>query len=228
MKTTIEKNDTEIKNDVLSELKYEPSVNVTDIGVLVKEGTVTLTGYANSYREKWNAVRATKRVGGVAAIADNIEIKLPSSLQRSDGDIATAAINQLNWSTTIPEGTIEITVRKGWITLEGQLEWGYQKTDAEYAVHHLTGVMGVTNLITLKPTLYPSDVESAIDQAFERNALLDAERIEVRISGSKVTLRGKVRNHAERDEAERVAWAAPGVFNVDNQLKVEWSWGFAE
>ena len=227
MKTSIEKSDTEIKSDVLSELKYEPSVNVTDIGVLVKDGAVTLNGYARSYGEKWNAVRATKRVGGVTAIADDIEVKLLDSMKRNDGDIAAAAVNQINWSTTIPEGTIQVTVRKGWITLEGQLEWWYQKNDAQYAVQHLSGVMGVSNLITIKPKLSPSDVESAIDRAFERNALLDAERIEVKTSGGKVTLSGKVRNYAEREEAERVAWAVPGVSTVDNQLNVEWSCSLA-
>jgi len=227
MKTNTEKSDTEIKTDVLAELKYEPSVNVTDIGVLVKDGTVTLFGYATSYGEKWNAVRATKRVSGVTAIADDIEVKLPDSLRRTDGDIAAAAAIQINLSSAIPTGAVKITVSEGWITLEGQLEWWYQRNDAQYAVQHLPGVKGLTNLITIKPMLKPSDVESAIARAFERNALVDAERIEVKTSGSKVTLSGKVRNYAEREEAERVAWAAPGVLAVDNQLKVGLSWGFA-
>ena len=227
MKTTMEKSDTEIKSDVLSELAFEPSVNVTDIGVLVKDGAVTLNGYARSYGEKWNAVRAAKRVGGVTAIADDIEVKLPESLRRTDGDIAAAAVNQINCSTSIPKGTVGITVRDGWITLEGQLEWWYQKNDAQYAIQHLWGVTGVSNLITIKPKLKPSAVDSAIERAFDRNAFLDAERIEVKTSGGKVTLSGKVRNYAEREEAERVAWAVPGVSTVDNQLNVEWSCSLA-
>ena len=228
MKSSIEKNDTELQSDVLSELKYEPSVDVTDIGVLVKNGTVTLNGYATSYGEKWSAVRAAKRVAGVKAIADDIEVKLPGSLIRTDGDIAGAAVNQINWSTTVPTGTTEVTVSKGWITLEGKLEWWYQKTAAEDAVRYLAGVKGVTNLITIKPKLAPAEVESAIESAFERNALLDAKKVHVETSGNKVILRGEVRNYAEREEAERVAWAAPGVVSVDNQLTVEWSWSYPD
>ena len=223
MKSDIKKSDTELKSDVLAELKYEPSVKVTDIGVLVKDGVVTLNGYASSYGEKWDAVRAAKRVAGVKAIADDIEVKLPDSQRRTDGDIAAAAANQIDWSTTIPTGAVEVTVREGWITLEGEVEWWYQKNAAENVVQYLAGVKGVTNLITIKPKLAPAEVETAIKSAFERNALLDATKIQVETSGNKVVLRGKVRNYAERDEAERAAWAAPGVFSVDNQLQVAWS-----
>ena len=228
MTTTLDKTDVELKTNVLAELKYEPSVKITDIGVLVKDGTVTLNGYATSYGEKWDAVRAAKRVAGVKAIADDIEVKLPSSLRRTDGDIAAAAATQINWSTTIPEGTAKVTVREGWITLEGAVEWQYQKNAAENVVQYMAGVKGVDNLITIKPKLAAGEVESAIKQAFARNAVVDAKKIQVSTSGNKVTLRGEVRNYAERDEAERVAWAAPGVFFVDNQLKLEWSWGFAK
>lgn len=228
MKSNLKKSDTELKRDVLAELKYEPSVKVTDIGVLVNDGAVTLNGYATSYGEKWDAVRAAKRVAGVKAIADDIEVKLPDSQRRTDGEIAAAAANQIAWSTTIPSGTVEVTVSEGWITLEGEVEWWYQKNAAEKAVLHLTGVKGVTNLIAIRPRLAPAEVETAIKSAFERNALLDAQKIEVETSGNEVILRGKVRNHAEREEAERAAWAAPGVFSVDNRLKVAWSWGFAE
>ena len=228
MKSDISKNDTELKNDVLAELKYEPSVQVSDIGVLVKDGAVTLNGYATNYGEKWEAVRAAKRVAGVRAIADDIEVKLPDSLRRTDGDIAAAAANQIDWSTTIPTGTIEVTVREGWITLEGEVEWWYQKDAAENAVRYLAGVKGVSNLITIKPKVASAEVATAIKSAFERNALLDANKIQVETSGNTVTLRGKVRNHAERDEAERAAWGAPGVWSVDNQLKVAWSWELAE
>jgi len=228
MKSNVIKSDPELKNDVLAELKYEPSVRVEDIGVLVKDGTVTLNGYASSYGEKWDAVRAAKRVAGVNAIADDIEVKLLDSRRRTDGDIAAAAANQINWSTTIPTGTVEVTVREGWITLEGEVEWWYQKDAAEDAVRYLAGVKGLTNLITIKPKVAPAGIATAIKSAFERSAVLDANRIQVETSGNKVTLRGKVRNHAERDEAERAAWGAPGVWSVDNKLKVDWSWAFAE
>ncbi|MGA3181053.1 MAG: BON domain-containing protein [Verrucomicrobiota bacterium] len=228
MSTIAKKSDTQLKTDVLAELKYEPSVNVTDIGVLVKDGAVTLNGYATSYGEKWDAVRAAKRVAGVKAIADDMEVKLPTSLRRTDGDIAASAVRQLNWSTTIPEGTVGITVRDGWITLDGEVEWWYQKTAAENAVMRLTGVKGVTNQITIKPKLAPAAVSTAIKSAFERNAILDANKIQVETSGNNVTLRGKVRSYAEKDEAERAAWAASGVSWVDNQLKVNWFESLAE
>jgi len=228
MKSNIKKTDTELKKDVLAELKYEPSVKVTDIGVLVNDGAVTLNGYASTYGEKWDAVRAAKRVAGVKAIADDIEVKLPDSPRRTDGDIAAAAANQIDWSTTIPTGTIEVAVREGWITLEGEVEWWYQKDAAENAVRYLAGVKGVSNLITIKPKVASAEVATAIKSAFERNALLDANKIQVETSGNKVVLRGKVRNHAERDEAERAAWGAPGVWSVDNKLKVAWSWELAE
>ena len=228
MSTIAKKSDTQLKTDVLAELKYEPSVNVTDIGVLVKDGAVTLNGYATSYGEKWDAVRVAKRVAGVKAIADDIEVKLPGSERRTDGDIAAAAAQQINWSTTIPTGTVEVTVREGWITLEGEVEWWYQRNAAENVVLHLAGVKGVSNLITIKPKLAPADVETAIKSAFERNALLDANKIQVETSGSKVTLRGKVRSYAEKDEAERAAWAAQGVTWVDNHLKVDWFQSMAE
>ena len=222
------KTDTELKMDVLAELRYEPSVKITDIGVLVKDGAVTLNGYATNYCEKWDAVCAVKRVAGVRAIADDIEVKLPDSQRRTDGDIAAASANQIDWSTTIPAGSVELTVREGRIKLEGEVEWRYQKNAAENAVQYLAGVRGVTNLITIKPKLAPADIETAIKSALARNALLDAKKIQVETTPGMVILRGIVRNYFEREEAERVAWAAPGVFSVENQLKVEWPWRRAE
>jgi len=149
--TITEKSDTEIKTDVLAELRYEPSVSIADIGVLVKDGAVTLNGYATSYSEKWNAVRATKRVAGVRAIADDIVIQLPHSQLRTDGDIAGAAANQLGWFTSIPKGAARVMVSDGWVTLEGEVEWWYQKNGAQEALQSMAGVKGVTNLITIKP-----------------------------------------------------------------------------
>jgi len=218
------KSDDQIKTDVLSELRYEPSVRVTDIGVLVKDGVVTLNGCASSHGEKWHAVLAAKRVAGVKAIADEITVVIPAPLRRPDAEIATAAAHQLDWSTTIPKGSAQVTVSEGWLTLNGEVEWQYQKTAANDVLQHMVGVKGITNQITIKPLISATDVEKTIRSAFERNAVLDAKRIEVETAGSKVTLRGKLANSNERDEAERVAWAAPGVLTVDNQITLEW-WG---
>ena len=223
MKTIDAKSDAEIKTDVLAELKYEPSVKVTDIGVLVKDGTVTLNGYATNYAEKWEAVRAAKRVAGVTAIADDIKVKLWDSFVRTDGDIATTAANQIKWITSIPTGKVQLTVSDGWITLEGELEWWFEKNEAERAVQSLAGVKGVTNEIKIKPKASASVIESDIERALERNALLDDSDIEVAVSGTKVTLRGTVSNYSEREEAVRIAWAAAGVTSVDDQLDIDWS-----
>ncbi len=226
MNTTINKSisDADLKNDILSELKYEPSVKATDIGVLVKDGTVTLNGFASSYWEKTCAVRAAKRVVGVNAIADDIKIKLPGSLNRTDGDIAADAAQQIKWSPSVPDDAVKVTVRDGWLTLEGNLEWWYEKNAAENAVHYLPGVKGVSNDICIKPKVSATSIESDIQAAFKRSASLDADEVTVSTSGNSVTLRGKVRTYAEKEEADRVAWAAPGVMSVDNKLSVNWSW----
>jgi osmotically-inducible protein OsmY len=228
MKSNLEKSDSEIKMDVLAELQYEPSIEVADIGVLVKDGEVTLNGYATCFGEKLDAVRAARRVAGVKFVADEVQVRLPDSLCRSDGEIAAAAANQIDCSTTIPRGTIGITVRDGSITLEGVVDRWYQKSAAEDAVLRQAGIKTLINRITIKTQVVSADVETAIKLAFERNALFDARKIQVETTGSKVVLRGLVRNHTEREEAERVAWAASGVASVDNQLKVDRSLDFAE
>lgn len=219
--STLERTDSQLKTDVLSELKYDPSIKYTDIGVVVKDGTVTLNGSTSSYSQKWEAVRATKRVAGVEAIADEIEVKFPNSLKCSDADIATAAAHHIDWFTTIPKGDVKVTVSEGWITLDGEVEWQYLKNAAGHFLQHITGVKGVSNLISIKPQL-TMEVEEAIKSAFKRNAMLDSSKIHVKTAGSKVTLTGRVRNYAELEEAARVAWDAPGVFSVDNQLSVKW------
>ncbi len=218
------KTDAQIKTDVLSELAYEPAVKVTDIGVLVKEGIVTLNGSTSTHGEKWHAIQAAKRVSGVRGIADEIDIVLTAPHRRSDTEIVLAAVHQIEWSTTIPVGTTKVTVRDGLITLEGEVEWWYQKNAAEDVLQYMVGIKGIRNLITIKPLISAVDVEQAIRAAFDRHAMLDARKIEVETIGSTVTLRGKVANSAERDEAERVAWAAPGVISVDNRIGLEWGW----
>jgi osmotically-inducible protein OsmY len=222
MQTIQDRTDRQIQDDVISELKYEPQVKATDVGVVVKNGTVTLTGFASSYGEKWAATRAAKRVAGVEAIADEIEIRLLDSHICDDSEIATAAAHRLAWLPSIPVGSVQPTVRGGWITLEGEVEWNYQRKDAEESVRHMRGVHGITNAIAIKPLVTASNIVTAIVCSLERSAVLDASKIEVEAKGHTVTLRGKVRSYAEKEDAENAAWNAPGVSLVDNQLKVKW------
>jgi osmotically-inducible protein OsmY len=222
MINVLDKTDTEIKTDVLSELKYDPSLKVTEIGVLVTDGIVTLNGYATSFDEKLAAVHAVKRVAGVLAIADDIELHIPDANHRTDGEIAAAAAHKIAWATTIPTGTVEITVRNGWIILEGEVEWWYQKNAAEIVMRSISGVHGISNSISIKPTDKIPAVGMGIEAAIDRNAMLDASKIRVEIVGSKVILHGTVRTLAQREEAERIAWAAQGVFSVEDHLAVKW------
>lgn len=222
---TASKSDVEIQADVMSELRYEPAVRVTDIGVVVKDGIVTLSGMTASHGEKWHAIRAAKRVAGVKGIADEVTVVLSAEHQRTDTDIATAAVHQLEWSTSIPKDALTVTVRDGWVTLEGELEWWYQRIAAEEVLKDMAGVRGIRNQVAIRPLLCAEDIASAIRSAFDRHAMLDARRIEIEIEGSRVILSGRVANSTEREEAERVAWAAPGVHAVDNRIRLEWGWG---
>ena len=222
MLNTIQKTDAQLKADVLSELEYEPSVKVTDIGVLVRDGTVTLNGYATSYGEKIAAVRAVKRIAGVKGIADDIEVQSIGFEHHPDEDIAAAAVQHIEWNKLLPKDRIVVTVRQGWITLTGTVEWQYQKDVAVNIVEDLSGIEGVFNLISIESQLTPMEIETAITAAFDRNALLAVRKIQVETIEHQVKLRGNVKNFTEREEAERVAWAAPGVAEVDNQLTMKW------
>lgn len=222
-----EKTDVDLKMDILAELRFEPTVNIADIGVLVRDHVVTLTGHASSYTEKLNAVQAAKRVAGVSALADDIKVDLRTLGLHTDRTLATEAINRINWSTLIPPGAVQLTVHKGHVTLEGQVDWRFQQHAAESTLQHMAGITGITNEITIKPTPSLEQIGSDIRSAIHRNVLLDDGEIRVEATGSHVVLTGKVRSHIEWEEAERVAWAAAGVLSVANRLRIEWFWNTA-
>lgn len=215
------KSDTQIRDDVLAELRWDPAVNETDVGVIVKDGNVTLTGHLSSFAEKYAAERAVQRVLGVKGVAVELDVRLPSNHQRTDAEIAAAVERAIEWHTLIPTEKVHPKVEKGWVTLSGEAEWDYQRRAAEGAVRNLLGVTGVTNLITLKPRVKADVVEGKIREALERQADREAKKIEVGVAGTAVTLRGKVHSLAERYAAQGAAWSAPGVTRVVNDILVE-------
>jgi osmotically-inducible protein OsmY len=215
------KGDSDVQRSVQDELKWEPGVSdASKIGVAVKDDVVTLTGFVSSYAEKWAAERAAKRVSGVNALAVELQVQLPGYAKKSDADIAKAAEHALSWDVLVPASSVSVMVERGWVTLDGNLNWQYQRSAAEDAVRGLTGVIGISNRIAVKPTVFPTDIKSKIEAALKRNAILDAESINVQTDGGKVTLTGTVSSWAERDEAEAAAWAAPGVTDLKDALTI--------
>jgi osmotically-inducible protein OsmY len=215
------KSNTQLQQDVLSELKYEPSVDSSEIGVTVKDGIVGLTGNVKSYVEKYAAVHAAERVAGVKAVTDEMKVDLPALHVRNDEDIARAAVNALQWDVWVPADCIKVKVDNGWVTLEGEVDYKYQQDAAERAVRNLTGLKGVSSLITLKkPAVLPSEIKADIDQALRRAAEVDADRIKVSVVNDTVTLKGTVSSWAERQAAENAAWSARGVRTVEDDLVI--------
>src|SRR5438445_2931928 len=200
---TVTSTDEQIQRDVLAELKWDARVQPNEIGVAVKDGVVALAGWVDSYTKRWAAEDAAHRVRGVKAVANDIEVRLPISAERTDADIAAAAVRALEWDAFVPVDKLDVTVSKGWVTLRGEVEWQYQRQDAERVVRRLSGVRGGTNLITVKPRLTPTELQEKIEQALVRTAELDAQRITVEVQGSKVILKGTGRRLPEEEQAER-------------------------
>ena len=215
------RSDSDIQRDVVAELKWDPSLEDEDIAVAVRDGVVTLAGFVHSYLDKWRAERVASRVKGVKAIANDLEVRLPSSSNRPDPEIARAAVDALTWNISVPRDRVQVRVEDGWVTLEGDVDYYYQREAAERAVRSLPGVKGITNRLTVKAHPTPADVKKQIKDALSRGAQFDADRITVEVVGSKAILRGTVRSYAEFRDAERAARNAPGIIEVQNELTID-------
>jgi len=212
--------DKTLRQFIIDELDFEPSIDAANIGVAVEKGVVTLTGHVTNYAEKIAAERTVERVKGVKAIAQEIEVRFSNQPKRSDDEIAQRALDILKWSVQVPADNIQVKVEKGWVTLIGDVEWQYQKQAAESAVRQLSGILGVSNVIEIKPHVAASDVHRKIMDSLKRNAEVEADSIRVVVENGKVILEGKVKAWYERNLAERAAWSAPGVKAVEDRLSI--------
>jgi osmotically-inducible protein OsmY len=215
------KTDIEIQKDVLDELKWEPYLSATEIGVAVKNGIVTLSGTVNSYLKKTRAEKAAKRVSGVKAVAEDIEVKYADSLLKNDTEIAETILNALKWHSAINEEKIKVKVENGIVTLDGEVDWEFQRNSAVMQIENLIGVKRIVNNITIKSGIVPKELKQKVNSAFHRSATIDSEKINIEVAGTKVTLTGKVRSWAEKNDAENAVWAAQGVNKVENNLEID-------
>jgi osmotically-inducible protein OsmY len=214
------KTDTQLKADVTDELAWDPAINATGIGVMVKDGVVTLSGHLDTFAEKHAAERAVRRVSGVRGMAIELDVKLSAAHKRSDSEIAQAAISALSWNSLVPKDRIQVEVEDGWVTLNGELDWGYQFASAEQCVRPLVGVRGLYNRIVIKPRAKAENIGAQITAALTRQATREAKHINVDVDGGVVTLRGKVHSLAEHDAAVGAAFSASGVSRVVDKLEV--------
>ncbi|MDO9313568.1 MAG: BON domain-containing protein [Burkholderiaceae bacterium] len=214
------KSDAQLKADVSRELEWDTSINSANVGVAVNNGIVTLSGHLDTYAEKYAIERAVQRVEGVKAVAVELDVKLAPDHKRSDSEIAQAIETAFKWHVFVPADRVHVKVEKGWVTLSGEVEWEYQRSASEKTVRPLTGVLGVTNQITLKAQIPPTDIKNRITEALKRHAEREARNVEVTVNGSVVTLRGKVDSWTERMAAQGATWSAPGITKVVNELRV--------
>lgn len=213
--------DTNLRQNIIDELDFEPRVSPAHIGVAVQDGVVTLSGHVGSYAEKLAAEKAVKRVKGVKAIAEEIDVRYPEDKKTADDEIAARALSLLRWSAVVPTDSVMVKVQDGWVSLSGQVTWQFQRSAAEAEVRRLSGVVGVVNSITIKPRVQPVDIKHQIEAAFKRNAEIDAKGIRVSVEdGGRVSLDGTVHDWREREAAEHAAWMAPGVMRVDDRLRI--------
>ena len=216
------KTNEELQKDVQDAIKWEPLLNAAEIGVTAKDGVITLTGTVDSYTKKSEAEDAAKNVAGVKAVVEKIDIKFGSTWQKDDNEIAKEVLNAIKWNWEVPDNKVKVKVEDGWVTLEGELHWNYQKEAAKRLVNNQVGVKGVTNKITIKSETHDEIEKEEIESALMRNGSIDNEDIRVKVSGNRVTLNGTVNSFYQRDEAERIAWNAPGVSTVDNELVIDY------
>jgi osmotically-inducible protein OsmY len=214
------KSNEHLRRDVSESLKWEPLLHGAEIGVNAEGGVITLTGHVDSYAKKLAAERAAKSVNGVRGLAEEIEVRLATANRLSDTEIAEAAVNALRWASSIPDKRITLSVENGWVKLEGDVEWQYQKDEARSEIEGIAGVIGITNLIEVQPEINPTDIKDKIQRAFERTATIDSTNVKIEVDGSYVTLKGTVSSWAELEDAENVAWSAPGVSKVNVEITV--------
>lgn len=212
--------DITLRQNILDELEFEPSIDAANIGVAVDNGIATLTGHVSSYSQKETAERVVKRVKGVRGIAEEIEIRVFGTYETEDEDIARRAVNLIGWNVSVPKDSVQVKVQKGWVTLTGKVEWQYQKNAAADTVRDLAGVVGLSNMIEITPRVSANDVRKRIEDAFKRDAELESHQISIEVSGGNVTLKGKVHTWSERTAADRAAWSVPGIKNVIDQIAV--------